>query len=64
VLSEVLAAETSARAPDGRTGNYRSHTMLVFFPKNQGLWQMNYESVAHISLLASEEYVDFIPTED
>jgi hypothetical protein len=37
VLSGVLAGKTSARAPDGRIENYRSHTMLVF-QENQGPW--------------------------
>jgi hypothetical protein len=63
VLSGVLTGETSARAPDWRTGNYCPYTMLVF-QENQGPWQMNHECVAHIWLTASESYVVFIPSED
>ncbi len=36
VLSGVLASETSARAPDGITGNCQSHTILVAKKKKSG----------------------------
>ncbi len=62
-LSGVLAGETSARAPDRRTGHYSSHTMPVF-QENQGPWQMNHECVAHIWLTSSEEFVVFTPSKD
>jgi hypothetical protein len=59
VLSGVLAGEASARAPDRRTGNYHSHIVLVC-QENQRALAVNHESVAHICLTASEEYVVFI----
>jgi hypothetical protein len=43
--------ETSARAPDGRTGNCCSRAMLVF-QENEGPWQMIHVCVSHIRLTA------------
>jgi hypothetical protein len=34
---------------------------MLVFQENQGTWQMNHECGAHIWLIASEEYVVFIP---
>ncbi len=59
----VVAGETSAGALNRRTGNYRSHTVIVC-KENQGPWQINHEWVAHIRLTASEEYVEIMPKED